>query len=395
MILKNMNIISCLLAISISVVCADPILAANCLDSEGEAAIVNNDVPSARSEAVARAKWTAIEQAVGVEIKAQSVVQNMAMVDDAVSRKLKGVVTGFKILSENKMPDTISVRINACIEPSLAQDALSELSLNSSIAVFLLAKNPRMVSENTRTSKRFQEKTIVTTDVQDETNTLSETVIGKLTEQGYTVVDVALTQTVDAEQVEMALKNGNFLTLRSLMYKFLSNIMLIGKVDYVISTRKGEAIGHGISMPFNNVTVRLTYRLVTRGPGGKNIILAAGTEEAHGMAGNVEDAAAKGLKSLGEKFAPKVLEKVSNYIKGIAKKVTVSVAGVNDLSGNFKVKEALTNTVWVTNVEEKGLGEFVVSYPENPVYLANSIAQKGCFHIDSFSTYLIKASLLK
>ena len=45
------------------------------------------------------------------------------------------------------------------------------------------------------------------------------------------------------------------------MYKFLSNILLIGKIDYTISTRKGQDIGYGISMPFNNVTVRLTYRI--------------------------------------------------------------------------------------------------------------------------------------
>lgn len=52
-----------------------------CVDAEGEAVIVNNDVPSAKAEAIARAKWNAIEQAVGVEVKAQSVVQNMTLVD--------------------------------------------------------------------------------------------------------------------------------------------------------------------------------------------------------------------------------------------------------------------------------------------------------------------------
>jgi hypothetical protein len=372
-----------------------PALAAPaCLESEGEAVILNNDLPSARSEAVARAKWAAIEQSVGVEVKAQTVVQNMALVDDAVSREVRGVVTGFKLLSEENRGATLAVKINACIEPVRAREALSSLGLNNSIAVFLPARRPQLLSERVVKGRGGESNEVVTSDVQDETNLLSETVIGRLTEQGFTVVDVAPTQAVDAVEMEQALKSGNFLTLRSLMYKFLSNLMLIGKVDYSISTKKGDDIGYGASMPFNNVTVRLTYRLVTRGAGGKTVILAAGTEEARGMATNLEDATARGLKALGEKFAPKVLEKAYAYVKGIAKRVQVKVAGVNDLPVNFEVKDALQNIAWVTDVQEKGLGDFVVTYPENPIYLANSIAQKG-FHIDSYSTYSISVTYQK
>jgi len=42
--------------------------AEKCIQAEGEAAIVNHDVPSAKLEAIARAKWSAIEQTVGVEV---------------------------------------------------------------------------------------------------------------------------------------------------------------------------------------------------------------------------------------------------------------------------------------------------------------------------------------
>ena len=41
-----------------------------CVNTEGEAAIVNKDIPSARLESIARAKWSAIEQVVGVNVKA-------------------------------------------------------------------------------------------------------------------------------------------------------------------------------------------------------------------------------------------------------------------------------------------------------------------------------------
>jgi hypothetical protein len=200
---------------------------------------------------------------------------------------------------------------------------------------------------------------------------------------------------MDAQEIENAVKSGNFLSLRSLMYKFLSNIILIGKIDYTISTRKGEDVGYGISMPFNNVTVRLTYRIVSRDNSGRMIILTADAMEGKGMAMNVEDAVAKGMKDLAVKLSPAILDKVSQYIKGIAKKVQLKVSGVTDVNTNFELKEALQQIAWVTNVEEKALGEFTVSYPENTVYLANSINQKGNFKVVNFSPYSINITYQK
>jgi len=366
-----------------------------CIDTEGEAVIVNNDIPSAKVEAIARAKWSAIEQTVGVEVKAQTIVQNMAFVDDAVSKQIRGVITGYKTLREEKRKDTIWVKINACVEPTKAKEAISSLALNNSVAVFIPARKPRVVREAEEIYRtpyyKGERQRLETKEEYEETNILSETLIGRLTEQGFTVIDVAPTHAVDAREIENAIKSGNFLTLRSLMYKFLSNVLLIGRIDYTISTRKGQDIGYGVAMPFNNVTVRLTYRIVTRDSSGKMVILTAGTEEGKGLALNVEDATANGLKDLAEKLTPLVLDKMSKYIQGIAKRVNVKIDGVTDVNTNFAVKEALQHIAWVTNVEEKGLGEFVVSYPENTIYLANSISQKGNFQIVNFSPYSITA----
>ncbi|TAN44615.1 MAG: hypothetical protein EPN22_05930 [Nitrospirae bacterium] len=353
-----------------------------CADAEGEAVILNNDVPSAKTEAAARAKWAAVEQTMGVEVKAQSVVQNMALVDDAVSKQIRGVVTSSKILKEENRKDTFWVRINACVEPSKARDALSSLALNNSVAVFIPARKPRTTGGYER-------------DEFDETSVLSEKLIGRLTESGFTVVDVAPTQAIDAAEIEKAVKNNNFLSVRSLMYKFLTNVLVIGKLDYNISTRKGQDIGYGMSMPFNNVTVRLTYRIVTKEPSGKQLILAADAMEGRGLANSLEDAAAKGMKDLSEKLTPVVVDKLSQYIKGIAKKVVVKISDISDLGTNFEVKDTLQNIAWVTGVEEKGLGEFTVSYPENTVYLANSIGQKGNLQIINFSTNSIAARYRK
>jgi len=342
-----------------------------CVNAEAEAAIFNNDIPSAKLEAIARAKWSAIEQVVGTEIKAQSFVQNFTLVEDAVKTKAGGVIKSYKVLHQENRTDSVNVKINACVESADAKEAVSHLALNNSIALFIPARKPGHRG-----------------DEFEETNILSETLIGLLTEQSYTVVDVAPTQAIEAAEIEKAVRSGSTLTVRSMVYKFLSNLIIIGKVDYTISTKKGENIGYGLSMPFNNVTVRLTYRIIAKNNKTGNMeILTAGTEQAKGLANSVEDATAEAMKELAQNLAPVILDKVAHYIKGNAKKVAIKVNGVSDIETVMEIKGILQNIVWVSEVEEKQMGDFIVSYPENTLYLANSIKQKGNFKVVNFSPY--------
>jgi hypothetical protein len=342
-----------------------------CVNTEAEAAIINNDIPSAKLEAIARAKWSAIEQVVGTEIKAQSFVQNFTLVEDVIKTKAGGVVKSYKVIDQKNTPDSVNVKINACVEAAGAREAVSELGLNNSIAIFIPARKPG------RSGDEFEE-----------TNILSETLIGKLTEQSYKVVDVAPTNALDAKVIENAVRSGNSMTVRSMMYKFLSNLIIIGKVDYTISTKKGENIGYGLSMPFNNVTVRLNYRIIAKNnKTGSMEILTTGVEQAKGLANNVEDAAAEAMKDLANNLTPAILDKVGQYIKGNTKKVAIKVNGVSDINTVMEIKGMLQSIVWVSEVEEKQMGDFMVSYPENTLYLANSIKQKGNFKVVNFSPY--------
>ncbi len=106
------------------------------------------------------------------------------------------------------------------------------------------------------------------------------------------------------------------------------------------------------------------------------------------MASNIEDAAMQSLKTLSEEFVPIVFEKITKYVNSLSKKILVKVEGVSDIDKHFEIKELLQNIAWVTEVEDRGLGEFMISYPENPVYLANSLNQKG-FTVVNFSPFYI------
>lgn len=62
-------------------------LAKKCENTDEEAVIIQNDIPSAKAEAIGRAKWSAVEKIVGVEVKVESILQNMALVDAITKRQ--------------------------------------------------------------------------------------------------------------------------------------------------------------------------------------------------------------------------------------------------------------------------------------------------------------------
>jgi len=128
---------------------------------------------------------------------------------------------------------------------------------------------------------------------------------------------------------------------------------------------------------------------MTRDNNGKMVVLSAGSEEAKGMAPSQDDAYAEALKNLSEKFVPIIIDKIHSRLNDIASKVTIEVEGVKDPAETFDLRDQIQKVTWVSKVEEKGIGEFLVSYPENPIYLANGLSQKG-FRIVSYTRELIK-----
>lgn len=340
-----------------------------CVNAEAESFIVNNDISSAKLRATARAKWSAIEEVIDTEIKLYSFIQDFTLLEDIIKTKADGTIKSYKVTGQKNDTDSVNVKINACVDPFSAREAVYRLGLNNSIAVFIPARKPG------GNGNEFEE-----------TNLLSETLIDILSEQNYTVVDVAPAQVIDAVEIEKAVLSGNTSNLRSIMYKFLSNLIIIGKIDYTISMKKGDKTGHVVSVPFNNVTVRLTYRIIAKNNKSGNMeILTTGTEEAKGVATEVEDAASEAMKELAQNLAPEILNKIGQYIKDNTKKVTIKVNNVDDIETVKEIKELLQSIVWVSEVEEKQMGDFTVSYPENIIYLANSIEQKSDLKVLNFS----------
>lgn len=344
-----------------------------CVEVGGESAIVGGDIPSARVEAVNRAKFAAVEQVAGVDIKSKTVVEDSALLDDVITSQTRGVVSSYRIISESQSGESARALLNVCVEPVNARSAISALALNTAISVYLPA---RKLARNDSLGY-------------DDENILAQAVIGRLAENGFSVRDLAGSHSLKLKDIDAALKGDAQTSVRSLVFRYLTNSILVGKIEGTLSMSKGSDAGYGIVMPFNSVTARLSYRLMTKDVSGAMVVLSAGSEEAKGLGPNQDDAYAEALKNLSEKFVPLILEKIQARLNELAGTIVVQVEGVRTPAETFALREQIQKVTWVSKVEERGLGEFVVSYPENPIYLANGLSQKG-FKIISYTSEIIR-----
>ncbi|OIO56911.1 MAG: hypothetical protein AUJ55_07525 [Proteobacteria bacterium CG1_02_64_396] len=339
----------------------------------GEAAIINGDVPSARLEAIARAKWAAIEQAVGVQVKSQSLVQNAMLVDEAIQAKTGGVVKGFQVLGEGQRGDTYGATISAFVIPEAAEAAMGMLAKNTALTIFFPVQMP---DGSVR-----------------ESNPLAERLNNDLAMQGYEVIDIASQpHKLNAYELEQAMRSGNDVVIRSLFNAFLANNTVVGKVTFTRTGQAGGDIGYGIAMPFELVTARVTWRVMSKRSDGQSQIVASGSFDAQGRGPTAEDAAYKALNTLSEKLAPQLVSAVSNHFKGSTKKVKVTVANVPDVNSSLALKQTLQQIAWVLSVQNEGIGTYWVEYPENTVYLAAALGNKQGFKVNSFSDTSISAT---
>lgn len=332
----------------------------------GEAEVKAGDTATARLQAIARAKWAALEQAAGVQVKSEVLVHNAVLVDEAIKNEVKGVVKTFKVLDEGVDGTIFWVKINADIEKDKAEKAVGVFAKNTSVSVMLPVE--------------FADGRV------EETNALSERVISELTEQGFEVVDIAASGDAQtAMLMQKALKTKNYTVLRNIAARYLTNVMLIGKVKVV---DKGNNIGYG-NISFGIVNGELDFRAIGK-KNGQDVILASGTLRGRGQGATVEDAGYRMLDNLAQQATNAVVNKMVEKVKGEGKrKIRVVLAGNTDLDKLMELKNDVQYMSWVLSVQEQGTDALMVEYPEKTLYLASFINSKGKYNVKKMTDHEI------
>ncbi|RMD46835.1 MAG: hypothetical protein D6834_01860, partial [Aquificota bacterium] len=113
-----------------------------CISSTGTGeASITTDYASAKMEAFARAKWDALEKALGTQVNVKSVVENFKLLDEVITKDVKGFIRNVKIINEENYGDYVRITIKGCVYPQQAEKALSLLTKNTAFNVLLIVQD--------------------------------------------------------------------------------------------------------------------------------------------------------------------------------------------------------------------------------------------------------------
>jgi hypothetical protein len=204
------------------------------------------------------------------------------------------------------------------------------------------------------------------------------------------VVDLAASgSNISVKQLEHAMDNNNFMELRNIANSFLSGVILVGKVDTTATAKSGKDVGYGVTLPFNIVTGRLTYRLIGD-KNGQKLVLASGYVSARGQGPTVEDATYRMMENLRTNVSNQLISLVVEKIKGAnSRTIDVVLAGNSEIDRLLDLKNDLNFISWVLSVEDKSTDTLVVRYPEKSLYLAAALENSGKYEIRNLEEYRI------
>lgn len=316
------------------------------IEAEGEALIVNDDTASAKTIALSRAKWAAIESVSPAKIKIDTIINNSELADEAVKTELTATIKSFTIINEQVKDDKYIVKIKANVIPEMAESIIDGLSSDTSICVMIAGVLP---GDNTL---YFDQA-------------LSSAVIEQLNEKGFNV------KLIDYNNIKSADFNKGFVTpaysnIKNMVKNADCRNILLGKLSI---TDMGSNVGYG-RVSFKIIAGDLNYKLISAK--NNNIkILKSGFFSGRSQGATLNAAALNIYKSMANNTAVKLVSQVSETVLGSNyKSIRIVLSGgysaIDDIN---ELKDDLKNIPFVLQVKEQDDKSVIVDYPDKAYYL--------------------------
>jgi hypothetical protein len=212
----------------------------------GVSTILANDAAAARDQAIDDAMRKAVQQALGTQIKSETLVQNFQLVDDQILSWSAGYVKKYDILREGRAPgDTYEVQMRAEVN-------LAELRTDDDALATLLEK------ENPRVMVMIAEQNIGDTDrfrYFDVDLTAAETaIIDVLRSKNFEVVDAAQAKENQKRDEILSAVEGNAKAAAAIAAAQQAELIITGKA--VAKVAAGVNYG-GMKSCQANITTRI------------------------------------------------------------------------------------------------------------------------------------------
>lgn len=329
--------------------------------AEGVGSIIGGDVAQARDEAIIDARVRALEQAVGVMVDSETLVQNELLLSATVRNTTSGMITSYQILEEGRDGDLYRVKISASVDrASLGEQIRRHLASNVSVIV--------MVDEE-----------VVGTRVPD--SVVESHIVETLLGAGFDVRDHQAVARLRRRDAELARARGEIQEAQIIGMRFLSNLVIKGTSRTTAHDNVTE-YAPGLKLP--SAHARVTCRMVDVETG--RIVGQKQFTRVKAFGQDYEDASEKALLAAAPSVAAEVLKWFeSEYLAERLQTLTLKARRLPDMAAFRRLVNLVEKERWVQNVQPGSFGEgegtLTLRYPEKPVYLATRIDRSPQFRL--------------
>ena len=263
------------------------------IEAEGVARILQGNTDIARDNAIVDAQRKAVEQAVGVLMSSESVVENYELLSDRILAQSAGYITKYHILDEQQEGDEYRVTIQATI-------GLGNLENDLEAIQHLIRQkgNPRMMFLIQEEITGLKTAGVMSSDMSQAEAVLVQAFL----EAGFEVVDSAtVAQNIRRDQALKAIEGDN-VAAAALAQQYGADVIITAKV----AANAGEKI---LNTSMKSHQAVITAKVIRADTGA---IIGSATEQAKHA--HIDDLAGgtaaieKAADKLAEKLIPAILE---------------------------------------------------------------------------------------
>ncbi len=333
------------------------------VDVEGTGVVIKNNAALARDNAVNDALRKAVEQAVGMFVSSETMVESYQIIDEGIYSKARSYIQNYRIVNENLDESIYVVKVRATVSVASIGNYLQ-----SSGILMARQEMPRImvVIAEQNVGQQYSNYRLVSTEL-----TISEDVIkSKFLERGFTFVDhMALRDEIDVEKScsdEYAVSLGK---------RKDAELVIVGKA---LARYSGDVAGTTMKSFRANITAK-----VIRTDNG--VVIASAS--AQGAAINVDDltggseAINKAARQLANLLRSQVIDRWQKEVDSTTM-VTMTVRRIESCSDFVRFMEALKTKIrGIKNIfprrMESGIVRFDLNIKGNVQSLADKLAAKN------------------
>lgn len=289
----------------------------------GEATIFEGDLPAAREEALVDAQRNAVEQVLGVQIKAETAIQDFMLADDTILSMISGYVKNSKILSEKQELEFLVLEVECGVVKELSEEEAQKLMRNFSCVVGF------------------------TTEIDGgpvDDNRLANRLIADLVKADYDVRDISQLLSVEgyAGRYRAAVERQDIASARWIGRQLLSNVVILGKAKLELKEQK-EVTGFAGTVGVYVYDCWLEARAIEAETGQIIAQYASDFEGVQGTGNTPQKAVTDALKKAEKAYSKDLISQLTVYGGKKSRPISVKVEGIPSYEEFQKVKQFLTN----------------------------------------------------